>query len=111
VANEWDATAAVYEDQFEQVTGTTVPRLVEWLAPSDGKTFADVACGPGVVTMALAERGAFVRASDFSDGMVQRATAPPPSAGSPTALKSSLRTPRRSRSPTRPSTAPSRTSA
>jgi ubiquinone/menaquinone biosynthesis C-methylase UbiE len=74
VANEWDAAASVYEDQFEQVTSTTVDRLIEWLAPRDGTTFADVACGPGTVTMHLAERGAAVRASDFSPEMVKRAT-------------------------------------
>ena len=73
MTNEWDATASVYEDQFEKVTSQTVARLVDWLAPRAGLTFADVACGPGVVTIALAERGAAVRASDFSAAMVARA--------------------------------------
>ncbi|HVT75423.1 MAG TPA: methyltransferase domain-containing protein [Acidimicrobiales bacterium] len=75
MTNEWDAAAPVYEDQFEQVTGTTVPRLVEWLEPRAGLTFADVACGPGTVAMALAERGAAVWVSDFSAEMVKRALA------------------------------------
>lgn len=75
MTNEWDETAAVYEDQFEQVTGQTVDRLVEWLDPREGLTFADVACGPGVVTMQLAARGAAVQASDFSAAMVKRAQA------------------------------------
>ena len=71
--NEWDAAASVYEDQFEKVTTQTLARLVDWLAPRDGLTFADVACGPGTVSMQLAARGATVRASDFSDEMVKRA--------------------------------------
>jgi SAM-dependent methyltransferase len=75
VTNEWDAAAPVYEDQFEKITGSTVARLVEWLDPRPGMTFADVACGPGTVSMQLAARGAAVRASDFSDAMAQRANA------------------------------------
>jgi ubiquinone/menaquinone biosynthesis C-methylase UbiE len=75
VNNEWDAAASVYEDQFEKVTSTTVERLVAWLSPRDGLTFADVACGPGTVTMQLAALGAAVRASDFSAEMVTRAQA------------------------------------
>jgi SAM-dependent methyltransferase len=75
MSNEWDETAAVYEDQFEQVTRTTVDRLLAWLEPREGLTFADVACGPGTVTMQLAARGAAVQASDFSAEMVKRATA------------------------------------
>ena len=75
VSNEWDETAAVYEDQFEQVTRTTVDRLLAWLEPRAGLTFADVACGPGTVTMQLAARGAAVKASDFSPEMVKRARA------------------------------------
>ncbi|MEY2471137.1 MAG: hypothetical protein QOK28_466 [Actinomycetota bacterium] len=75
MTNEWDSAASVYEDQFEKITSTTVSRLVAWLAPRGGLTFADVACGPGIVTMALAARGAAVRASDFSAEMVKRAQA------------------------------------
>jgi ubiquinone/menaquinone biosynthesis C-methylase UbiE len=75
VTNEWDAAASTYEDQFEKVTSATVNRLVDWLEPRDGVTITDVACGPGTVTVRLAERGAAVRASDFSAEMVKRATA------------------------------------
>jgi ubiquinone/menaquinone biosynthesis C-methylase UbiE len=75
VTNEWDEAASVYEDQFEKVTSTTVDRLLAWLEPREGLVFADVACGPGVVTMQLAAHGAAVKASDFSPEMVKRATA------------------------------------
>jgi ubiquinone/menaquinone biosynthesis C-methylase UbiE len=75
VTNEWDAAASVYEDQFEKITSQTLERLVQWLSPREGLTFADVACGPGTVTMQLAAHGAAVRASDFSAEMVKRAQA------------------------------------
>lgn len=75
MTNEWDEAASVYEDQFEKVTSTTVGRLIAALAPREGLTFADVACGPGTVTMQLAARGAAVKASDFSAEMVKRAQA------------------------------------
>ncbi|MEY2419356.1 MAG: hypothetical protein QOG90_2036 [Actinomycetota bacterium] len=75
MTNDWDSAAAVYEDQFEKITSTTVSRLIDWLDPVGGLTFADVACGPGIVTMSLAARGAAVRASDFSPEMVKRAQA------------------------------------
>lgn len=81
MTNEWDAAAPVYEDQFEKVTSTTVGRLVAWLTPGAGTTFADVACGPGTVSMQLAAKGATVRASDFSPEMVKRATARAAEAG------------------------------
>jgi SAM-dependent methyltransferase len=70
VTNEWDAAASDYAANWEKTTGYTVERLVDWVALHDGATVADVACGPGTVTVALLARGARVAASDFSPGMI-----------------------------------------
>lgn len=80
MAEDWDAQADVYESKWEDVTGYFVPHLVDWANPRRrGFVVVDVGCGPGVVTMAMAERGARVIGVDVSDRMVarllQRATA------------------------------------
>jgi ubiquinone/menaquinone biosynthesis C-methylase UbiE len=71
MTNEWDAAAPEYAASWETTTGYTVERLLDWLAPGEGTTFADVACGPGTVTVALLARGARVHAVDFSAGMIE----------------------------------------
>ena len=70
--NEWDAAAASYEDTIEKTTGAFVAQYLDHVAPCDGTRVADIACGPGVLTLAFAQRGADVLASDLSEAMVNR---------------------------------------
>ena len=77
--NEWDEIADSYEEAFEPTTSGFVPSYTDRIAP--GSRVADVACGPGVITAALADRGCSVAASDFSPAMVDRLRARVDAAG------------------------------
>jgi ubiquinone/menaquinone biosynthesis C-methylase UbiE len=50
-------------------------RLVERVGPVPGERGLDVACGPGIVARALAERGAFVVGTDLTQEMLRQAVA------------------------------------
>jgi magnesium-protoporphyrin O-methyltransferase len=52
----------------------TIATVLAWLPPDlRGVTIADVGCGTGSLTIPLAQRGAWVRASDIAPKMVQEA--------------------------------------
>lgn len=73
MAEDWDEYASHYEADFEDVTGYFTPHFVDWVNPR-GKGFVvvDIGCGPGVVSMAMAERGAHVIGVDVSESMLGR---------------------------------------
>ena len=71
----WDAVASSYEDTIERRTAFLVPGLLARLSERDRERVVDVACGTGIVTIALAEAGARVFATDQSPAMVSRTRA------------------------------------
>lgn len=73
MAENWDDYAGEYEAKFEEVTGYYAPHFVDWVNPR-GRAFVvvDIGCGPGVVSMALAERGAHAIGVDVSEAMIAR---------------------------------------
>jgi SAM-dependent methyltransferase len=71
----WDAAATTYEETIEKRTTFFVAGLLERLLASDRDQVVDVACGTGIVTLALAEAGARVFATDHSPAMVARVAA------------------------------------
>lgn len=71
----WDAAAASYEDTIEKRTVFFVRGLLERLSERDREQVVDVACGTGIVTLALAEMGSRVFATDHSPAMVSRTQA------------------------------------
>jgi len=68
----WDAAAATYEDTIEKRTTFFVTGLLERLLERDRDHVVDVACGTGIVTLALAQAGSRVTAIDHSSAMVSR---------------------------------------
>lgn len=71
----WDAAAASYENTIEKRTAFFVRGLLERLSERDREQVVDVACGTGIVTLALAELGSRVFAVDHSSAMVSRTMA------------------------------------
>jgi SAM-dependent methyltransferase len=71
----WDAAAATYEDTIEKRTTFFVTGLLERLLERDRDHVVDVACGTGIVTLALAQGGSRVTAIDHSSAMVSRTRA------------------------------------
>lgn len=73
MAEDWDDYATCYENEFEDVTAYFTPHFVDWVNPRGrGYVVVDVGCGPGVVSLAMAERGAHVVGVDVSAAMLQR---------------------------------------
>ncbi len=64
----WNRAAAAYEASFATATRQFIPALLEGIGP--GADLLDVACGPGFVTQAAADRGATVTGLDFSAAML-----------------------------------------
>ncbi len=75
--NAWGRVAEVYEDMWAGRTAHLTARGLDLLAPAAGARGVDVACGPGLTTVALAERlgGGTALGIDFAPEMVERATA------------------------------------
>ena len=75
--NAWSRVAEAYEDLWSERTARISARGLDMLAPAAGAEAVDVACGPGLTTVALAERlgGGRVLGVDFSEAMVERAAA------------------------------------
>ena len=73
--NAWGRVAEVYEDMWAGRTAHLTARGLDLLAPAAGARGVDVACGPGLTTVALAERlGAGTALGvDFAPEMVERA--------------------------------------
>jgi ubiquinone/menaquinone biosynthesis C-methylase UbiE len=69
----WETVGGAYHDYFAQLTSQTIPALLDEVIATEAKTLLDVACGPGYVAAAAAERGVQVVGLDFSDLMVRKA--------------------------------------
>jgi ubiquinone/menaquinone biosynthesis C-methylase UbiE len=69
----WEAAAAHYADAFGVVTVQTTDALLDGVGALAGTRLLDVACGPGFVAAAAAERGAAPIGIDFSAAMVEDA--------------------------------------
>jgi ubiquinone/menaquinone biosynthesis C-methylase UbiE len=71
----WSRVADVYEGMWATRTAHVTAEGLDMLAPHAGADGVDVACGPGVTTVALAERlgGGTALGVDFSPAMVERA--------------------------------------
>jgi len=70
----WQRAAEHYADAFGALTAQTAPALLDAVAARPGSALLDVACGPGFIAAAAAERGARVVGLDFSPAMVAEAT-------------------------------------
>src|SRR5262245_60467857 len=70
-----DRVARTYVDFFEPVTAGAIPTLLDAAGVAAGSRVLDVACGPGAVATAAAERGAGVTGVDLSPQMVAVARA------------------------------------
>jgi ubiquinone/menaquinone biosynthesis C-methylase UbiE len=67
----WELVADKYHQYFEQLTRQTIPVLLEGI--NKGSKVIDIACGPGYVCEAAAEKGCTVTGVDFSATMIERA--------------------------------------
>jgi SAM-dependent methyltransferase len=66
----WERAATRYEVSFATATSQFIPALLDAASVAAGQTVLDIACGPGLVAAAAAERGASVRGLDFSAAML-----------------------------------------
>lgn len=73
----WGRVADVYDGMWAERTAHVTARGLDMLAPEPGGGGVDVACGPGLTTVALADRlgGGRVLGVDFAPEMVARAAA------------------------------------
>jgi SAM-dependent methyltransferase len=71
----WNRAAAHYEDAWSGATQAFVEPLLEVTAAGPNVRLLDVACGPGYVAGAAAERGASVVGVDVAEEMVELAAA------------------------------------
>ena len=69
----WQKVASRYNDSFAPVTTQSIGPLLDAAHVRAGARVLDVACGPGYVTAAAAERGASALGIDFSSEMVLEA--------------------------------------
>ena len=68
----WDQVVPVYEQAAEGLTGLFVEQALTMAGVGPGDKVLDVAAGPGVMTVAIAHRGADVLGTDFAPKMVER---------------------------------------
>lgn len=68
----WDETVDGYIAGAEPFTALFCRDAVDLADIEQGTTLLDIACGPGALALAAADRGAIVTAIDFSDGMIKR---------------------------------------
>lgn len=68
----WDAVVDGYEELAPTFLEKYAVRLLDLADVGEGDHLLDVACGPGVVALGAARRGATVTAVDFAPGMVER---------------------------------------
>lgn len=69
----WERAAAAYEAAFATATRQFIAPLLDAGGVQAGVDVLEVACGPGFVAFAAAERGASVRGLDFSSAMLAEA--------------------------------------
>lgn len=73
----YDRWAAIYDDEDNPLLALEGPLFRRLLGEVAGLEVADLGCGTGRHSLALAAAGARVTALDFADGMVARARAKP----------------------------------
>ena len=69
----WERAAAFYADAFGALTNQTADALLDAVSAQQGTRLLDVACGPGFIAGAAAQRGASVVGLDFSVAMIAEA--------------------------------------
>jgi SAM-dependent methyltransferase len=69
----WERAARFYVDSFGPLTIQTGPALLDAVGAARGTRILDVACGPGFIAAAAAERGAIVTGLDFASAMIDEA--------------------------------------
>ena len=68
----WDKVVQGYEDAVESLTGPYMEELIHYSGLQPGEQALDVACGPGILTLAAGKLGAKVLGTDFFPSMVER---------------------------------------
>jgi len=71
----WERAAEHYGDAFGALTRQTAPAMLDAVVLARHHRLLDVACGPGFIAAAAADRGADVVGLDFSPAMVAEARA------------------------------------
>jgi ubiquinone/menaquinone biosynthesis C-methylase UbiE len=74
----WERAAPAYADTFAHASGTYIEALLDSAAVGAGTRVLDLACGPGLATLAAARRGALASGYDFSAAMLREARAAHP---------------------------------
>jgi SAM-dependent methyltransferase len=69
----WERVPAGYADTLAAATAQCIPAMLDTVGGLDGVRLLDVACGPGALTQAAAERGAQAVGLDFSASMLEEA--------------------------------------
>ncbi|MBE9567731.1 MAG: methyltransferase domain-containing protein, partial [Proteobacteria bacterium] len=72
IPEKWGDIAAAYEKAFEKLTFQFAEDVLSRLELKPEERLLDVAAGTGAFSLAAAEQGATVLATDFADGMVER---------------------------------------
>ncbi|HEX2940707.1 MAG TPA: methyltransferase domain-containing protein [Rhodopila sp.] len=67
----WEQAADTYAASFATATRQFIPALLDAAGVASGMRVLDIACGPGFVTAAAAQRGAVARGLDFSAAMLR----------------------------------------
>ncbi len=76
----YDRWAHIYDDEDNPLIAMETARFRQLLGDVQGLTIADIGCGTGRQTVAMAASGANVTAVDFSVGMMSKARAKPEAA-------------------------------
>jgi len=71
----WERAAEYYGDAFGGLTRQTAPAMLDAVGLAGDERLLDVACGPGFIAAAAADRGADVVGLDFAPAMVAEARA------------------------------------
>lgn len=69
----WERAAEFYGDAFGALTSQTAASMLDAVGAARGTRLLDVACGPGFIAGAAADRGAIVTGLDFAAAMVAQA--------------------------------------
>ncbi|MEO1251979.1 MAG: methyltransferase domain-containing protein [Pseudomonadota bacterium] len=68
----WDAVAAGYASKAVQISRAFCEAALEIIPAGEGDNIADIACGPGTLSLLAAARGAQITAADFSLNMIEQ---------------------------------------
>lgn len=69
----WERAASAYAETFAHASGAYIEALLDRAVVGAGTRVLDVACGPGLATIAAARRGAAASGYDFSTAMLREA--------------------------------------